>query len=222
MEEVLLRENSWRRPVLSESRTVSPTLTLRTYWRNMMLMESAWHFSVPSTFSFSFAEKFILFPISNFKNVIFMHIAGELFCSGHLISATNLKTAVWSSVRTSSQVERSRSSFKTTCMFQHDYHNVKMSKIEYRVAQICIIFWSIWCIKYLISFFLIICQFWHLSPHDWWQQRPAERQRLVGGLLWCGLREEPQGFQLLEKQVELELSFVNSFSRPLKCFYTLL
>lgn len=133
-----------------------------------------------------------------------MHIAGELFCSGHLISATNLKTAVWSSLRTSSQVQRSRSSFRTTCTL-------------HRVAQICILFWSIWC-RYLISYFLIICQFWNLSPHDWWQQRPAERQRLVGGLLWCGLWEEPQGFQLLEEQVQLQLIFVNGFFGPLKCF----
>lgn len=148
-----------------------------------------------------------------------MHFAGELFCSGHLISATSLKTAVWSSLRTSSQVQRSRSSFRTTCMFQHDYYNVKMR------AESCSNLHSF--LVYLLYqrfnnfFFLIICQFWHLSPHDWWQQRPAERQRLVGGLLWCGLWEEPQGFQLLEEQVELELRFANGFFGPLKCFAVL-
>lgn len=74
-----------------------------------------------------------------------MHIAGVLFCSGLLISATNLKMAVWSSLRINSQVQRSRSSFRTTCMFQLDYHSMEMSKIGHRVAQIWCIWWSnIW------------------------------------------------------------------------------
>lgn len=63
-----------------------------------------------------------------------MHIAGALFCSGHLISATNLKTAVWSSQRRSSLVQRSRSSFRTTCMFQLD---LSQCENEWNTVQSC-------------------------------------------------------------------------------------
>lgn len=86
----------------------------------------------------------------------FMHVAGMLFCSGHLISATNLKTPMWSSQRTNSQAQRLRSSFRTTCTFH------LITVLIFVKSAFCLLF--VCLVNDLVVKYVILKAFFFFSP----------------------------------------------------------